>query len=144
MSASPLDIIVFAPLAPIFGMLLFWFIQLLFIESPANPTIQLTDIKKELHKYFAKEPYGIEPEVINFYLILLTAIGKIILKARGGDKFDLNNLKDVSSRISYYSKKKIFQDVLNSIEQIKSYGINGKKRNYVDYNKERKVKSRNC
>ena len=55
---------------------------------------------------------------------------------------DLNNLKDVSSRISYYSKKKIFQDVLNSIEQIKSYGINGKKRNYVDYNKERKVKSR--
>ena len=33
MSSSPLDIIVFAPLAPIFGMLLFWFIQLLFIES---------------------------------------------------------------------------------------------------------------
>jgi len=31
--ASPIDIIVFAPLAPIFGVVLFWFIQLLFIES---------------------------------------------------------------------------------------------------------------
>ncbi len=55
---------------------------------------------------------------------------------------DFNNLKQVSSRISYYTKKQIFQDILKSIEQIKSYGINGKKRNYVDYNKERKVKSR--
>ena len=31
--ASPIDIIIFAPLAPIFGVVLFWFIQLLFIES---------------------------------------------------------------------------------------------------------------
>lgn len=33
MDGSPIDIIVFAPLAPILGVLLFWFIQLLFIES---------------------------------------------------------------------------------------------------------------
>jgi hypothetical protein len=33
MDASPLDIVIFAPLAPIFGVILFWFIQLLFIES---------------------------------------------------------------------------------------------------------------
>lgn len=33
MSISPIDILVFAPLAPILGVLLFWFIQLLFIES---------------------------------------------------------------------------------------------------------------
>jgi hypothetical protein len=33
MAASPVDIIIFAPLAPILGVLLFWFIQLLFIES---------------------------------------------------------------------------------------------------------------
>ena len=33
MEGSPVDIIVFAPLAPILGVLLFWFIQLLFIES---------------------------------------------------------------------------------------------------------------
>jgi len=33
MESSIIDIIVFAPLAPILGVLLFWFIQLLFIES---------------------------------------------------------------------------------------------------------------
>jgi hypothetical protein len=33
MEGSPIDIVVFAPLAPILGVLLFWFIQLLFIES---------------------------------------------------------------------------------------------------------------
>jgi hypothetical protein len=33
MDASPLDIVIFAPLAPICGVILFWFIQLLFIES---------------------------------------------------------------------------------------------------------------
>jgi hypothetical protein len=33
MSASPLEIVLIAPLAPIAGVVLFWFIQLLFIES---------------------------------------------------------------------------------------------------------------
>ena len=33
MAGSPIDVIVFAPLAPLFGVILFWFIQLLFIES---------------------------------------------------------------------------------------------------------------
>ena len=33
MEGSPIDIIAFAPLAPILGVLLFWFIQMLFIES---------------------------------------------------------------------------------------------------------------
>ena len=33
MDVSPVDILIFAPLAPLLGVLLFWFIQLLFIES---------------------------------------------------------------------------------------------------------------
>ena len=33
MEGSPIDIVIFAPLAPILAVLLFWFIQLLFIES---------------------------------------------------------------------------------------------------------------
>ena len=33
MEASSIDIVVFAPLAPVLGVLLFWFIQLVFIES---------------------------------------------------------------------------------------------------------------
>ena len=69
-------------------------IALKIIEIIQSKKNKLTDIDKDLHQYFAKEPYGIEPEIINFYLLLLTAIGKIILKARGGDKIDLNNLKE--------------------------------------------------
>lgn len=61
----------------------------------------------------------------------------ILLKA-----IDVDKLKDVSSRFSSYTDKTIFKDLVYSIEQIKSYGIKGKKRNYVDYNKERKVKDR--
>jgi len=33
MELSPVDIVIFAPLAVVFGVLLFWFLQLLFIES---------------------------------------------------------------------------------------------------------------
>jgi len=33
MAVSPVDTLIFAPLAPILGVLLFWFIQLVFIES---------------------------------------------------------------------------------------------------------------
>ena len=33
MSVSPIDVVIFAPLAPLLGVILFWFIQLLFIES---------------------------------------------------------------------------------------------------------------
>jgi len=33
MEASPIDIVIFAPLAPILGVILFWFIQLVIIES---------------------------------------------------------------------------------------------------------------
>ena len=33
MAGSPIDIVIFAPLAPILGVLLFWFIQMAFIES---------------------------------------------------------------------------------------------------------------
>ncbi len=33
MEGAPIDIIIFAPLAPILGLILFWFIQLIFIES---------------------------------------------------------------------------------------------------------------
>jgi len=69
-------------------------IALKIIEIVQSQKDKLTDISKDLHSYFEKEPFGLEPEIINFYLILLTAIGKIILKARGGEKIDLNNLKE--------------------------------------------------
>ena len=50
MSISPLDIIIFAPLSPIFGAVLFWFIQLLFIESQKYKLAQIN----ENHEPFCK------------------------------------------------------------------------------------------
>lgn len=56
---------------------------------------------------------------------------------------DLNVLKDKLETVILQSDNKaIFQEIMPAIESIKSYGINGNKRNYVDYNKERKVKNR--
>ncbi len=64
---------------------------------------------------------------------------KIIVLLR---EVDLDNLKRVSQGLLKCSEKPIFSDIITRIEAIKSYGINGKKRNYIDYNKERKVKNR--
>ena len=57
-------------------------------------------------------------------------------------EIDIDKLKDFSDSLNGFTNRKIVQDVVTSIEQIKSYGIKGNKRNYVDYNKERKVKNR--
>jgi len=61
----------------------------------------------------------------------------ILLKEIDYDKF-----KKISTRCSNYIEKPIFKEIFNSVDAIKSYGIKGNKRNYVDYNKERKVKGR--
>lgn len=58
---------------------------------------------------------------------------------------DLRRLRDVIFSLSqkyHLSDKNIFTDVLGKIESIKSYGLNGHKRLYIDYNRERKVKGR--
>ena len=57
-------------------------------------------------------------------------------------EIDFNKLKEVSCRFASYTDKTIFKDVFESVERIKSYGLKGKKRNYADYNAERKVKGR--
>jgi len=51
MSVSPLDVIVFAPLAPLFGVLLFWFIQLLFIESQKYQLSKIWDKHKPFCRF---------------------------------------------------------------------------------------------
>jgi len=50
MNGSPVDIIIFAPLAPIFGVALLWFIQLLFIEFQK---LLLSKIKRN-HQAFCR------------------------------------------------------------------------------------------
>lgn len=51
MAGSAADIILFAPLAPILGVLLFWFIQLLFIESQKYLLSKIWDKHKPLCRF---------------------------------------------------------------------------------------------
>lgn len=63
------------------------------------------------------------------------------------NSIDLNafkkNVRDLMERYEYTTDgKNIFLEIITKIENIKSYGIKGGKRIYVDYYKERKVKNR--
>ncbi len=57
-------------------------------------------------------------------------------------EINVDSLKDKCSHIDSQTKSQLLGQVVEKIEAVKSYGIKGQKRNYVDYNKERKVKNR--
>ncbi|HAX62226.1 MAG TPA: DNA methylase [Elusimicrobia bacterium] len=59
-------------------------------------------------------------------------------------QLDFSNFKsDIEKLTKHYNgESKLLYRLLNSIADIKSYGLKGKKRLYVGYNKERKVKDR--
>ncbi len=57
-------------------------------------------------------------------------------------EINVDSLKDKCSRIDSQTKSQLLGQAVDKIEAVKSYGIKGRKRNYVDYNKERKVKNR--
>lgn len=60
------------------------------------------------------------------------------------NKLDLDSLKQTLQELKsrYHVTETIFRRVLRKIEAIKSYGVKGGKRIYVDYDKERKVRHR--
>lgn len=64
---------------------------------------------------------------------------KIIILLR---EIDFEKLKTLVGKYSRSMDTPILSDIVEKIGEIKSYGIKGKKRNYVDYNKERKVRNR--
>lgn len=51
MEGSPIDIIIFAPLAPFIAVLLFWFIQLFFIESEKYLLIKIKQNHESLYRF---------------------------------------------------------------------------------------------
>lgn len=57
-------------------------------------------------------------------------------------EIDYKMFKEQVGKIDNEFNTKILRAILNNIDSIKSYGIRGNKRNYIDYNKERKVKNR--
>lgn len=63
---------------------------------------KVTDIQRDLVDNYLKPPYGIETEVIHFMLIVMTTLGKITLKARGGDSMDISNIADKFRNLSEF------------------------------------------
>ncbi len=61
--------------------------------------------------------------------------GNLLLKLR---EIDLDKLKELTKQ----TQSSILQNVVETVESIKSYGLKSGKRNFVDYNKERKVENR--
>lgn len=55
---------------------------------------------------------------------------------------DVDKLREVTSQLSLIVQSSLYKDVIREVESIKSYGIKGKKRQYVSYNDERKVVNR--
>jgi len=58
-----------------------------------NPQ-KVTTIQSELIEPFVQSEYGLEPEIIYLILVLLTVQGKIFLQLKGGEKININNIKE--------------------------------------------------
>ena len=65
---------------------------------------------------------------------------RIVILLKEIDFFDVKNKAKYLKNDT--DNKSLFDDLIINIEKIKSYGLSGTRRNYVDYNKERKVKNR--
>jgi DNA modification methylase len=62
---------------------------------------------------------------------------KVLLK-----EINYFEFKDLIEKINHKYNTSVLDNILEKIDSIKNYGIKGNKRNYVDFNKERKVKDR--
>jgi len=92
-------------------------------------------IIKELNNFFS----GYSKSDI-YYEIQFPNTIKIYLNQL--DFSDFKNKIALKSSFLDDNAKLLLNNILNEIENIKSYGLKGRKRIYVDYDKERKVKNR--
>jgi hypothetical protein len=63
---------------------------------------KVVNINDEIVSVLAKSPYGLEPEIVHFLLVLLTTLGKVALKSKGGDELDISNIKEKFRNISQF------------------------------------------
>jgi len=109
---------------------------------------KVVDIEKEIVQQFTGKPYGLEPEIIHFLLLILTALGKVTLKGRGGDELDISNIKEkfrslnMFENIIYATKKDdlsydFAQNLLNALGLNGNMMLQEKHRNdaFADYKK---------
>lgn len=93
---------------------------------------KVTDIQKELVEPLCSSQYGLEPEIVHFILVTMTVLGKIFLQAKGGDKIDINNIKDKFKSLAAFETiayAKI-QDIISydfAARLMNSLGLNGSK-----------------
>ena len=87
------------------------------------------EVINHLENMFNKEDFyfSIKDEKISFHL-----------KSLDFNKFKL----EIKKKLNGTFEKSLFFNLVKDIENIKSYGLKGNKREYIDYNKERKVKER--
>ncbi|MDM8535427.1 DUF6079 family protein [Desulfobacterales bacterium HSG17] len=93
---------------------------------------KVTDIQKDLVEYLCKSQYGLEPEIIYFILIAMTVLGRILLQVKGGDKLDINTVKEKFKTLSAFETiayAKIQEDYSYDFAArlLNALSINGKK-----------------
>ncbi len=91
---------------------------------------KVTDINEQIVNYFKNSKYGIEPEIIYIYLIFFTVQGKVFLQIRGGEKWDINNIKEEFKSVSQFENilyVKMSEDLSYDFAQrlMNSLGLNG-------------------
>ena len=95
-------------------------------------TSQEIDIISDLENIFPKSDFYFIKNRVN----LIFNLREIDLS------FFQNKLNKLMNKYQINGSDNIFTQLLDHIKNIKSYGLKGNKRLYVDYNKERKVKNR--
>ncbi len=98
-------------------------IQLDRVRSLSKKELQLLDT---FNQQFRKQDFYVAPDV--------KAV-RIFLR-----EVDISHLQKSAEEL--YSGNGVLADIAAAVEGVGSYGIRGRKRDYVDYNKERKVKNR--
>lgn len=91
---------------------------------------KMVNIETELIVPLQNKPYGLEPQLVQFYLVILTVLGRISLKAKGGDELDISNIKEKFRSISQfeniiYTLKKDDLSYDFAARLLNSIGLNG-------------------
>ncbi|MDI6781866.1 MAG: BREX-3 system P-loop-containing protein BrxF [bacterium] len=55
---------------------------------------QVTDIEKDIVTPLQNSDYGLESEIVYLCLVLMTVLGKVYLQLKGGERIDINNIKE--------------------------------------------------
>ena len=93
---------------------------------------KMVNIETELVAPLQEKPYGLEPQLAYFYLIVLTILGRVSLKAKGGDEIDIANIREKFRSVSQfeniiYALKKDDLSYDFAARLMNAIGLNGNK-----------------